>query len=163
MRTAINATALALAVLGNGPALSHGDAGVGRTPFDPATVDATNFGRAGDPGKPTRTMRISMSDAMRFSPALLTIKKGETVRFIVRNDGKVLHEMVLGTDAELAKHADLMRRFPTMKHDEPHMVHVEPGQTGSFAWTFDRAGEFRFACLIPGHYQAGMVGTVVVE
>ena len=104
-----------------------------------------------------------MSDTMRFSPALLTIKKGETVRFIVRNDGKVLHEMVLGTDAELTEHADLMRRFPTMKHDEPHMVHVEPGQSGSFTWTFDRAGEFRFACLIPGHFQAGMVGTVVVR
>jgi len=163
MRTAISATAFALAMLGNGPAFSHGDAGVGRTPLDPAAVEPTSFGRAGDPGKATRTMRISMSDTMRFSPALLTIKKGETVRFIVRNDGKVLHEVVLGTDAELTKHADLMRRFPTMKHDEPHMVHVEPGQSGSFTWTFDRAGEFRFACLIPGHFQAGMVGTVVVR
>jgi uncharacterized cupredoxin-like copper-binding protein len=163
MRIAIRAVALAITMVGSGLAFGHGSAGKGDVPFDPATVEQTRFGRAGDPGKATRTMRIGMSDAMRFSPARLTVKKGETVRFIVRNDGKVLHEMVLGTDAELAKHADLMRRFPTMKHDEPHMVHVEPGQTGSFAWTFNRAGEFRFACLIPGHFQAGMVGTVIVE
>lgn len=153
----------AVVFLGSAVAHGHGDGNRGEKPFDPARVEQTSFGRAGDPRKATRTMRISMSDAMRFSPASLTIKKGETVRFIVRNDGKLLHEMVLGTDEDLSKHAELMLKFPTMKHDEPHLVHVSPGKTEEMVWTFNRPGEFRFACLIPGHFQAGMVGKVVVK
>jgi uncharacterized cupredoxin-like copper-binding protein len=149
--------------LGSASAHGHGDANHGEKAFDPALVEQTSFGRAGDPTKATRTVRISMSDGMRFSPASLTIKKGETVRFIVRNDGKALHEMVLGTDDDLSKHAELMLKFPTMKHDEPHLVHVPPGKIEDMVWTFNRPGEFRFACLIPGHFQAGMVGRVVVR
>lgn len=153
--------ALLLALAG-GPLLAHGDAAHPAKPFDPRSVEQTPFGRAADPRRATRTITIAMSDRMRFAPEVVTVRQGETVRFVVRNDGALLHELVLGTEEELAKHAELMRRFPGMEHDEPHMVHVQAGRAGSMAWTFNRAGTFRFACLIPGHYEAGMVGTVIV-
>ena len=143
--------------------LAHGDAPHKRAAVDPAKAEQQPFGRAGDPKAVKRTMKIAMGDAMRFSPATLSIKRGETVRFIVRNDGKLLHEMVLGTPEELAKHAELMRKFPDMEHDEPHMVHVKPGRSEELVWQFNRPGEFRFACLLPGHYEAGMTGTITVR
>ena len=70
---------------------------------------------------------------------------------------------VLGTKRELEAHAALMLKFPGMEHDEPYMAHVRPGQRGEIVWTFNRAGEYEFACLIAGHYQAGMFGRVTVE
>ena len=99
---------------------------------------------------------------MRFTPARLEVREGETVRFVVRNDGRTMHEFVIGTKAENDAHAALMMKFPDMEHDEPWMAHVPPGQAGEIVWTFNRAGEFDFACLIAGHYQAGMVGKIVV-
>ena len=87
---------------------------------------------------------------------------GDTVRLRAENKGKVLHEIVLGTKAELDQHAQMMRKFPGMEHDEPYMAHIAPGQSGEMIWTFNRTGEFDFACLIAGHYQAGMVGTIRV-
>jgi uncharacterized cupredoxin-like copper-binding protein len=103
-----------------------------------------------------------MLDAMRFSPDHIDLKQGETVRFRVRNDGQVLHEFVIGTRTKNDEHAALMVRFPNMEHDEPYMAHVPPGQTGEIVWTFNRAGEFDFACLMAGHYQAGMIGKISV-
>lgn len=153
----------AVLMLASGPLPAHGDAPRAAGTFDAAAAEQKPFGIAGDPRHAKRTMKISMSDTMRFSPSVLTIKRGETVRFIVRNDGKTLHEMILGTEDELAKHAELMRRFPDMEHDEPYMVHVKPGRTEDMVWTFNRPGEFRFACLVPGHYEAGMVGKVIVK
>jgi len=104
-----------------------------------------------------------MSDDMRFTPDVIKVKKGETVRIVVSNRGRTLHEFVLGTKKELEEHAALMIKFPNMEHDEPYMVHVPPDQTGEIIWTFNRRGEFDFACLVPGHYQAGMVGKVKVS
>ena len=98
-----------------------------------------------------------------FAPDRIAVKLGETVRFVARNDGKVMHEFVIGTQAENAKHAEMMLKFPGMEHDEPYMAHVPPGKTGQIVWTFNRAGQFEFACLIAGHYQAGMVGTITVS
>ena len=89
-------------------------------------------------------------------------RRGETLRFRVQNAGKEMHEFVIGTKAENAKHAELMIKFPNMEHDEPYMAHVSPGKTGEIVWTFNRAGTFEFACLIAGHYSAGMVGTINV-
>ena len=142
---------------------AHGETSHKKTAVDPAKVEQQSFGRAGDDKAAKRTVRITMGDTMRFSPATLSIKQGETVRFVVRNDGKLLHEMVLGTQKELAKHAELMRKFPDMEHDEPHMVHVQPGRTEVIVWQFNRPGHFRFACLVPGHYEAGMIGTITVR
>ncbi len=131
--------------------------------FDASKVEDTAFGREGDPAKATRTIRVDMSDGMRFTPADITVKRGETVKLVATNKGKVLHEMVLGTSDELKKHAEMMKKFPGMEHDEPHMAHVKPGRRGEIVWQFTQAGEFQFACLIPGHFEAGMVGKVVVK
>jgi uncharacterized cupredoxin-like copper-binding protein len=131
--------------------------------FDAGKVEDTAFGREGDPAKATRTIRVDMSDGMRFTPADITVKRGETVKLVATNKGKVLHEMVLGTSDELRKHAEMMKKFPGMEHDEPHMAHVKPGKSGAIVWQFTQAGEFQFACLIPGHFEAGMVGKVIVK
>jgi uncharacterized cupredoxin-like copper-binding protein len=131
--------------------------------YDAARVEDTPFGREGDPAQAKRTVRVEMADTMRFSPADITVRRGETIRFVASNKGQVLHEMVLGTADELHRHAEMMKKFPGMEHDEPHMAHVSPGQSGEIVWQFTKAGEFRFACLIPGHYEAGMVGKVTVK
>lgn len=120
------------------------------------------WGLAGAPAKVQRVVRVAMSDDMRFTPSLIKIKHGQTIRFMIHNQGSVLHEFVLGTRQVLEAHAELMKRFPDMEHDEPYMAHVMPGQTGEIVWTFNRTGEFDFACLMPGHFEAGMVGRVVV-
>jgi uncharacterized cupredoxin-like copper-binding protein len=100
---------------------------------------------------------------MRFTPADITVKQGETVKLVATNKGQVMHEMVLGTSEDLKKHAELMRKFPGMEHEEPHMAHVKPGASGEIVWQFTKPGEFQFACLIPGHFEAGMVGKVTVK
>jgi uncharacterized cupredoxin-like copper-binding protein len=128
----------------------------------PAAAEQTAWGIAGKPTHVIRTITLEMSDAMRFTPDRLAIEEGDTVRFVIRNQGRMLHEMVIGTADELAKHAALMARFPNMEHDEPYMVHVEPSKRGEIVWHFNRAGSFEFACLIAGHYEAGMRGTIVV-
>lgn len=152
---------LALALASPGLAAAHGNS---HAPAKPAAApEQTAWGVAGDTrrDKP-RTVSIRMTDAMRFSPAALQVKLGETLRFVVRNEGKMLHEFVIGTPEALEEHAALMLKFPDMEHDEPYMAHVPPGQAGEIVWTFNRPGRFRFACLIAGHYQAGMVGDITV-
>lgn len=122
-----------------------------------------DWGIMGQSEEVDREVRISMTDNMRFTPEQITVKLNETVRFVVDNDGKVLHEFVLGTPEELEHHAQMMKRFPNMMHDEPYMAHVDPAKRGEVVWTFNRAGEFEFACLLPGHFEAGMKGRLVVE
>ncbi len=111
----------------------------------------------------SRTIVIKMTDKMRFSPEKLDVRLGETIRFEVKNDGKVMHEMVIGTKPILDKHAELMLKNPNMEHDEPYMAHVSPGKTGEIIWKFNRKGNFDFACLMAGHYQAGMIGKIEVK
>jgi uncharacterized cupredoxin-like copper-binding protein len=122
----------------------------------------TAWGIAGDAKAVNRTITVTMTDQMRFTPAALQIRAGETVKLVVRNAGKGLHELVIGTKAELDAHAALMLKFPGMEHSEPYLAHVNPGKTGQLVWTFNRVGDFEFACLLPGHYQAGMVGKIKV-
>ena len=129
---------------------------------DYAGAEETAFGRAFDPAKASRVVKVRMDDTMRYSPGRLALKRGETVRFVVTNEGKLMHEFVLGTRKELERHAEMMRRMPGMEHDEPHMLHVAPGKTGEMGWHFTKAGEFFYGCLVPGHFEAGMVGTVMV-
>jgi uncharacterized cupredoxin-like copper-binding protein len=157
----ICAAAAAVAVSSN--VLAHGDEHAAPRKFDASQVETTPFGQEGDPKKVTRTVKIGMSDKMRFSPESILIKRGDTVKFIVRNDGQMLHEMVLGTPAALKEHAELMRKFPTMEHADANMAHVKPGRAGEIVWQFTNPGEFQFACLQPGHFEAGMVGKVVVK
>jgi uncharacterized cupredoxin-like copper-binding protein len=158
MLAATAAALIPFAAMGHG-----GDAHPPKHAGAPTSQEVTEFGRAGDPAKATRTVQVDMSDNMRFTPSSLTVHTGETVRFVVHNQGKVLHEMVLGTDDKLRQHAALMLRSPEMEHAEAHMVHVPPGETGEMVWTFDRPGRFTFACLVPGHFEAGMKGNVVVQ
>ena len=119
----------------------------------------------GEPGKAanvTRTVQIDMSDAMRYTPSSIDAKQGETIRFVIKNSGKVKHELVLGTEKELKEHYEQMKKFPEMEHDDPNMVTVAPGKTGQVIWKFTKAGKIDFACLQPGHYDAGMKGAVAV-
>ena len=153
---------LMAALLIAGVPLAHAHGDVMHMPADGAVAEQTDWGIAGMPEQVTRTITLDMTDAMRFTPDSLTVRKGDTVRFVVRNRGRKLHEMVIGTPEELAKHAALMARFPDMQHDEPYMVHVPPGKAGEIVWHFNRAGTFGFACLIAGHYEAGMRGTLIV-
>jgi uncharacterized cupredoxin-like copper-binding protein len=151
---ALSATSLSFA---------HGDETHSARKFDASKVEATAFGQEGDPRKATRTITVDMADTMRFTPADITVKRGEIVKIVPRNKGQVLHEMVLGTPAELKKHAEQMKKNPGMEHDEAYMAHVKPGQSGEIVWQFTQAGEFQFACLLPGHFEAGMVGKVTVK
>ena len=126
------------------------------------STEETSFGREGDPKKVTRTIKVDMNDKMRFDPASITVKRGETIRFRVSNSGKTMHEMVLGTMDELKRHAEMMQKHPGMEHDEPYMAHVAPGKTETIVWTFTKSGEFYYGCLVPGHFEAGMMGKLVV-
>ncbi len=128
----------------------------------PVKKEQKDWGIAGDAKAVKRTIAIKMLDTMRFSPDRIEVMHGETVRFTAKNTGKVMHEFVIGTKKENDEHAALMIKFPTMEHDEPYMAHVAPGKTGEIIWTFNRVGDFDFACLIAGHYQAGMVGKLKV-
>jgi len=161
-RTYSLALALALnALLVSGAALAHGESHQGHADMAMAR-EQKPWGIAGDATEVDRTIEIDMGDDMRFVPQQIEVKQGETIRFVHRNGGRMLHEFVLGTRQSLDEHAAMMLRFPGMQHDEPYMAHVEPGQSMEMIWTFNRAGEFDFACLIAGHYQAGMVGRIQV-
>lgn len=128
-----------------------------------APAEQKDWGIAGDPKKAQRTIEVRMTDNMRFAPNQIQVKLGETVRLVAVNAGKVLHEIVIGTPAELKEHAEMMKKHPGMEHDEPYMAHVDPGKKGDIVWTFNRAGTFEFACLIPGHFEAGMIGRITVQ
>ncbi len=128
----------------------------------PVVKEQKAWGIAGETRDVQRTITIRMTDAMRFEPSRITVREGETVRLRAVNRGRVLHEIVLGTPQELRAHAELMKKHPGMEHDEPYMAHVAAGRRGDIVWTFNRAGTFDFACLIPGHFDAGMVGQIVV-
>ena len=156
----ILALTLALAI----SPVARGDANHAKKAASQAAEEEYAFGRAGDSKKATRMVRIGMADTMRFSPAELNIRRGETVRFLVRNTGKLEHEMVIGTLKELKEHAEAMRKHPgmEMEHDEPFAAHVPPGKSRILVWQFTKPGEFHFGCLEPGHFEAGMVGKVTV-
>jgi uncharacterized cupredoxin-like copper-binding protein len=146
-----------------GAAWAHGDEAPGAKPAArKISAEQHPFGREGDPRKATRTVTIDMSDQMRFTPAEIAVAEGETVRFVVANKGGQLHEMVIGTEKDLAAHAELMRKHPGMEHDDPWMAHVKAGGREEITWQFTRPGTFAFACLIPGHFEAGMKGRIVV-
>jgi uncharacterized cupredoxin-like copper-binding protein len=120
-------------------------------------------GKPGDPVRAGRTVEVTMDDTMRFTPDQIKVKAGETVRFFVRNAGKLQHEMVIGTLEALKEHATMMRGNPAMKHAEPNMTSVPAGRVGGIVWQFDKPGTVYFACLVPGHFEAGMVGKLEVE
>ncbi len=152
---------LGAALLGASPAWAHG--AKAHTTQQAVVKEQKDWGIAGEARNVSRTITLVMSDTMRFTPDRIEVRQGETVRLRVRNSGKLLHELVIGTPRELAAHAEQMLKHPGMEHDEPYMTHVDPGKTGEIIWTFNRPGEFEFACLIAGHFQAGMKGLITVR
>ncbi len=159
----LTAALTAVLVVAAPPVWPHGDAGHSKKPAArKLSTEEHPFGREGDPKKAARTIAVNMADTMRFTPGEITVTQGDTVRFVVRNSGKVMHEMVIGTAEELKKHAELMKKHPGMEHDEPYMAHVKPGAKEEIAWTFTKAGTFMYGCLIPGHFEAGMKGSIKV-
>tara|TARA_R110001592_G_scaffold306512_2_gene579504 strand:+ start:1155 stop:1607 length:453 start_codon:yes stop_codon:yes gene_type:complete len=106
----------------------------------------------------TRTIEVTMDDTMRFTPSVLNVKKGETVRLVVKNIGQLKHELVIGEVAELKQHANMMKNMPNMKHDEDNAISLEANESGEIMWVFERTGKIDFSCLIPGHLEAGMNG-----
>lgn len=119
----------------------------------------------GEPGvasNVTRTVNIDMTDEMRFHNSEIAVKQGETIRFVTKNSGQIKHEMVLGTPKELKDHYEMMKKNPEMAHAADNMVMVAPGKSGDLIWHFTKAGKIDFACLQPGHFDAGMKGVVNV-
>lgn len=151
------AAALALSLL---PAAALADAGHGHH-------DARAYGEPGDPKAPARTVEVIMRETddgrMVFEPASVAARKGEQVRFVLKNQGLLDHEFMLATRAENDRHAIAMRKNPDMEHDDPNGRRLAPGATAEILWRFVDAGEFNFACLIPGHREAGMDGAVTVK
>jgi uncharacterized cupredoxin-like copper-binding protein len=127
---------------------------------------AFSAGEPGDPKKPARTVKVRMlegSGKMSFEPARIQVRRGEQIRFIVQNDGEEDHEFILATLEENRKHGELMKKFPEMEHDDPNAKRVLPYANKELLWKFTKRGEFEFACLIPGHYEKGMFGKVIVK
>lgn len=138
----------------------HGMAGMQGMHND---MHASMAGMAGNAAKVSRTIPVEMNDTMRFTPGEISVKAGETVRFFIVNKGKLPHEMVIGTAEEINEHAEMMKKTPGMVHKEANQITLAPGQRGGIVWQFAKAGTVTYACLVPGHKEAGMVGTVEVN
>ena len=152
------------AILAASPATAHGssDPGHGHSSHDHAAV---TYGEPGDPAKHSRDIVVVMKEAdgrMLFEPASINVKLGEQIRFRLDNRGLLDHEFLLGTQAEIQEHADMMKAMPEMVHDDPNAKRVATNAKSDLIWRFTNAGEFDFACLIPGHREAGMTGKILV-
>lgn len=158
---------------GGGQTGDHGAHGAPAANHEPGRAHADHaqggpqsrpsWGLPGDPAQVTRTVDIEMSDDMRFTPAEVRVKQGETVRFFGRNRGAMKHEMVIGPLEVLQAHAAEMRAMPHMAHDDPNAIQLDPRQMGAIVWRFDQPGEIDFACLLPGHLEAGMAGRITIR
>lgn len=119
-------------------------------------------GEPGDPAKPSREIVVEMSE-MDYSPRRIEVKRGEQIKFIVRNVGTEDHEFLLASTRDNLKHAAAMRKHPGMAHDEPNGLRLARKQSGEIVWKFTRAGTFEYSCLIADHREYGMTGKVVVK
>jgi uncharacterized cupredoxin-like copper-binding protein len=126
----------------------------------------TPYGMPGDPKKPARIVQVTMREddgKMLFVPDRIEIRRGEQIRFLLRNTGEIDHEFVVATLEENLKHMEAMKKNPDMEHDDPNARRLKPRATGEIVWRFTEAGTFDFSCLIPGHREAGMTGTIIVK
>ena len=121
------------------------------------------YGRQGDPKQITRTVTLDIGDKMRFTPAEITVRQGETIRFVVKNTAKMPQEMVLGTASELKERAVLLTKFPKMSVNQPNQLLVKAELSGELVWLFSKVGEFNFACGAPACVEAGMIGKIIVN
>ena len=141
---------------------------LGAAMFGAAAHEAEHFsaGEPGNPKKPARIVTVIMREgdgAMQFVPERVDVKKGDQIRFIIQNKGVLKHEFTLASVEDNNKHAELMKKYPDMEHDDPNAKSVDPGKSSEILWRFSKSGTFEFACLIPGHREAGMHGTVTVK
>ncbi len=144
-------------------ALTIGAGGAAEAHKDRGTFSA---GEPGDPKRPSRVIEVTMSEGagkMTFKPAKLVINRGEQIRFKIKNVGLLPHEFLLATTEENLKHAEEMKKYPDMEHDDPNGIRLEPGKSGELIWRFTKKGEFEYGCLIPGHREAGMTGLIIVK
>lgn len=151
----------ALAILMSAGAALAGPGGAGHS-----HGSDTVYGKPGDPKKPARIVSVVMSEKdgkMAFIPDRIEVRRGEQVKFALRNNGELDHELVLATLEENLKHAVEMQKNPDMEHDDPNAKRLAPKKTGEIVWAFTKAGEFDFSCLIPGHREAGMTGKIIVK
>jgi len=129
-------------------------------------ADMMAIGRPGDAAAARQTVTIAMKEnddgAMVFEPASLKIEEGETIRLVFVNKGELEHEFVMDSHESILEHKELMAKFPEMEHDDANAIRLAPGAKGEIVWTFAKAGKFEFACLIPGHYESGMKGTITI-
>lgn len=144
---------------GHGHSTDHhsGDRGEGHH-----SGDKDSIGVPGAAVEVDRTIEVVMGDTMRFVPENINVESGQTIRFKLKNAGAVKHEMVIGKLEYLVEHSEMMKKFPNMEHEEPNMLLLDPAAEGELIWTFTKAGTVDFACLQPGHYDAGMKGVVSV-
>ena len=131
-----------------------------------ASAQAYAAGEPGDATKPARIVQVTMTEVdgkMLFLPNRVEVKKDEQVKFMLRNNGELVHEFILATTAENLKHAESMKKNPDMEHDDPNGMRLAPKKTDQIVWRFTQVGVFEYSCLIPGHREAGMIGTIVVK
>ena len=169
----ITAALIAFAVISNSTAIAHGEKKHG-----------TDVGEKGDLSMVSRSIKVGMTDNA-FSPSHISIKAGETVRFVIRNDGELVHEFNIGTGQMHEAHREEMMQMVDMgvleadrinhdmmghgdgsmmmKHDDPNSVLLEPRQTAEVIWTFPQSANLQFACNVPGHYEDGMMGEFKIE
>jgi uncharacterized cupredoxin-like copper-binding protein len=124
--------------------------------------ESYSAGEPGDPTKPSRTIEIEMSE-MTYEPFRIEVKRGEQIRFVLRNAGTEDHEFLLATTRENLKHAEVMKKYPHMEHDDPNGVRLGPKKSAEILWKFTKVGTFEYSCLIPNHREYGMVGHVTVK
>jgi uncharacterized cupredoxin-like copper-binding protein len=125
-----------------------------------------SVGEPGDPKKKSRTILVTMKEGdgrMMFIPDRVEVTRGEQIRFILTNTGLPPHEFILASTEENLKHAEEMKKNPEMEHDDPNGKRLEPNKKSEIVWRFTKAGTFEYGCLIPGHREAGMTGTVIVK
>jgi uncharacterized cupredoxin-like copper-binding protein len=129
-------------------------------------ADKMSVGEPGERKNARKTIVIVMKETddgdMVFTPKKIKVKEGQTIRFVIKNKGELEHEFVLDNHAGVMEHKVLMEKFPEMEHDDPNSTRLEPGKKGEVIWKFSNSGSFEFACLIPGHYDAGMKGDITV-
>lgn len=125
--------------------------------------EISNIEKPSNLSKINRIIEVDMNDRMQFTPNKIYVKNGETIKFIVSNSGKIKHEMVLGSLQELKEHAEMMRKMPSMEHEDENQVSINPGKKGELIWKFNKKGILSFGCLQPGHLEAGMKGEITVK
>jgi uncharacterized cupredoxin-like copper-binding protein len=128
--------------------------------------DHFSAGEPGHPQKTVRTVKVTMLEEgkrMLLDPPVIEVRLGEQVRFVLFNEGSEYHEFVLATRAENREHAEFMKKFPNMEHNDPNAKRLPALDSGELVWKFTRRGEFEYACLITGHYKAGMHGKIIVK